>query len=108
MADIGLLEELQQRIQAVLREHNEMPEQTLMDHVIEFRKEAGLGATEVQRPPSLMEHVIAMRQEIERLRAQLGTSPSAAEAATAAAIREAVDAAFKAEPNTHVTKCKAP
>ena len=71
MDDIGLPKELQQRIQAVLREHNEMPEQTLMDHVIELRKEAGLGATEVQLPPSLMEHIIALRAEVQELRQQL-------------------------------------
>ena len=72
MDDIGLPKEMQQRIQAVLREHNEMPKQTLMDHVIELRKEAGLGATEVQRPPSLMDHVIVLRAEVQELRQQLG------------------------------------
>ncbi|MDA7685336.1 hypothetical protein N8608_02085 [bacterium] len=95
MDDIGLPKEMQQRIQAVLREHNKMPKQTLMDHVIELRKEAGLGATEVQQPLSLMDHVIAMRQEIERLRAEAGISPAEAKAATAAAIRAAVEEAFK-------------
>ena len=95
MDDIGLPKEMQQRIQAVLREHNKMPKQTLIDHVIELRKEAGLGANEVQQPLSLMDHVIAMRQEIERLRAEAGISPAATEAATAAAIRAAVEEASK-------------
>ena len=72
MEDIGLPEEMQQRIQDVPREHNEMPKQTLMDHVIELRKEAGLGATEVQQPLSLMDHVIALRAEVQELRQQLG------------------------------------
>lgn len=72
MDDIGLPKEMQQRIQAVLREHNEMPKQTLMDHVTELRKEAGLGATEVQRPLSLMDHIIALRAEVQELRQQSG------------------------------------
>ena len=59
MDDIGLPKEMQQRIQAALREHNEMPKQTLMDHVIELRKEAGLGTEAAERPQSLMDHVIA-------------------------------------------------
>ena len=49
-----------------------------MEHVLDLRKEAGLGSTEVQRSPSLMDHVIAMRQEIERLRAELGVSTAEA------------------------------
>lgn len=95
MEDIGLPEEMQQRIQAALREHNEMPKQTLMDHVIELRKEAGLGTEAAERPQSLMDHVIAMRQEIERLRSEAGISPAETKAATAAAIRAAVEEAFK-------------
>ena len=71
MDDIVLPEELQQQIQAVLREHNEMPKQTLMDHVI------------------------AMRHEIERLRSEAGISPAETKAATAAAIRAAVEEVFK-------------
>ncbi len=57
--------------QAVLREHNETSKQTLMNHVIELREEAGLGATEVQRPLSLMDHIIALRAEVQELRQQL-------------------------------------
>ena len=45
-----------------------MPKQTLIDHVLALRKEAGLGETEAVRPPSLMDHVIALRQEVARLR----------------------------------------
>ena len=72
MEDIGLPKEMQQRIQAVLREHNKVPKQILMDHVIELRKEAGLGVTEVQRPLSLMDHIIALRAEVQELRQQSG------------------------------------
>ena len=39
MEDIGLPEEMQQRIQAVLQEHKPMPKQSLMDHVIALRAE---------------------------------------------------------------------
>ncbi|MAV55021.1 MAG: hypothetical protein CMJ28_03605 [Phycisphaerae bacterium] len=58
--------------------YNETPNPSLMEHVLDLRKEAGLGSTEVQRSPSLMDHVIAMRQEIERLRAELGVSTAEA------------------------------
>ena len=68
MEDIGLPEEMQQRIQAVLQEHKPMPKQSLMDHVITLRNEAGLGTTEVQRPPSLMDHVIALSGDAQELR----------------------------------------